>query len=327
MSTARTTRTATPLPRRLGLLRAVGHQRRIAILAVMGLIAALEVTLLFSGLQLRRHYAHLGLSGCAQPHIVTCPAQSSAFSGYASHWAAFIVLLSFTPAVLGGLVGAPLLAREYETGTYRLIWTQQAGRVRWLWGTLALFGSGLVLLTAIVGLTFFWWYTPLAGTTRGRLSPGHGYDAEALTMPAWTMVMFAFGVLAGALIRRTVPAMAATLAGWVGLFSMHWFVVRPAYLAAVIQPTDQLRVADRLAWSTDQWWTDPAGHRLDLSTYDALLQAHPTDASGWLNQHGYKAWTAFQPDTRFWTFQLIDVAVLLSAVLLALTILVVRHRD
>ncbi len=36
------------------------------------------------------------------------------------------------PAIVGAFWGAPLVARELETGTHRLVWNQTVTRSRWL---------------------------------------------------------------------------------------------------------------------------------------------------------------------------------------------------
>src|SRR5689334_3151653 len=43
-----------------------------------------------------------------------------------------IAVLALAPALLGVFWGAPLVARELESGTYRLDWNQSATRGRWL---------------------------------------------------------------------------------------------------------------------------------------------------------------------------------------------------
>ena len=43
-----------------------------------------------------------------------------------------IALVALAPAIIGAFWGAPLVAREVETGTYRLIWTQSVPRSAWL---------------------------------------------------------------------------------------------------------------------------------------------------------------------------------------------------
>ena len=54
-------------------------------------------------------------------------------------------LVLVVPVLIGMFWGAPLIARELETGTFRLAWTQSVSRVRWL-----LVKLGLVGLAAIV---------------------------------------------------------------------------------------------------------------------------------------------------------------------------------
>ncbi len=39
--------------------------------------------------------------------------------------------LQVMPALIGAFIGAPVLAREFETGTFRYAWTQGFGRWRW----------------------------------------------------------------------------------------------------------------------------------------------------------------------------------------------------
>ncbi|MDE3228860.1 MAG: transporter, partial [Chloroflexota bacterium] len=40
--------------------------------------------------------------------------------------------LAFLPALAGIFLGAPLVAHDLETGTFRLAWTQSVTRLRWL---------------------------------------------------------------------------------------------------------------------------------------------------------------------------------------------------
>ena len=58
-------------------------------------------------------------------------------------------LMLAVPALLGIFWGAPLVARELETGTYRLAWTQSVTRTRWLAVKVALVGLASV---AVAGL-------------------------------------------------------------------------------------------------------------------------------------------------------------------------------
>ena len=42
------------------------------------------------------------------------------------------IAMMLAPAVIGMFWGAPLVARELEAGTHRLVWNQSVTRTRWL---------------------------------------------------------------------------------------------------------------------------------------------------------------------------------------------------
>ena len=48
-------------------------------------------------------------------------------------------------------LGAPLLSREYEQGTFRFAWTQGTGRIRWCAMKLNVLGGLIVLAAAGIG--------------------------------------------------------------------------------------------------------------------------------------------------------------------------------
>lgn len=93
-----------------------------------------------------------------------------------------LVLLVFASAV-AVFWGAPLVAREYEERTHLVTWGQDVSPLHWLAGKcLVLCGAQTVLALVL--------------------------DWEQVGV---TLCGFALGVLTGALLRRTVPAMALTL--------------------------------------------------------------------------------------------------------------------
>jgi hypothetical protein len=63
-----------------------------------------------------------------------CAAALSAFPSdtYLSMRNLLDLLVVVTPGLIGMFWGAPLVAREFETGTFRLAWTQGITRTRWL---------------------------------------------------------------------------------------------------------------------------------------------------------------------------------------------------
>ena len=73
------------------------------------------------------------------------------------------------PALIGAFAGAPILAREMETGTFRYAWTQGFGRTRWIIAKLALVGVPLAVIAGAFGILAYWYFGP---PTAPRRSPG-----------------------------------------------------------------------------------------------------------------------------------------------------------
>ena len=113
---------------------------------------------------------------------------------------------------MGIFWGAPLIAREYETGTYRLAWTQSVSRSRWLLTRLALGALTTVAVASVLTLTVTWWYRAVDHVQANQYAV---YDRRSIVPIGYALFAFALGALAGAVLRRTVPAMAVTLAVFV----------------------------------------------------------------------------------------------------------------
>jgi ABC-type transport system involved in multi-copper enzyme maturation permease subunit len=136
------------------------------------------------------------------------------------------------PALVGAFWGAPLIAREFESGTHRLAWTQSITRTRWLAAKLAVAGAGSVLATGILSLLVTWWSSPIDRAHNNRFGSGL-FGARNIVPLGYAAFGFALGVVAGLLIRRTLPAMAATLAGVLGTRIAFTYLVRPNLLSPV----------------------------------------------------------------------------------------------
>ncbi|MHB8246134.1 MAG: hypothetical protein ACYDGN_12425 [Acidimicrobiales bacterium] len=179
------------------------------------------------------------------------------------------------PALIGAFVGAPVLAKELETGTFRYTWTQGFGRARWTVATLA--PLAVTVLAGAVGFLFSWCYEPLIGGRYGS-SPlaGNTFDLHGVAFAAWTLTAFSIGVLAGILIRRVVPAMFATLVAWSGLAVENGVFLRPHYEAPLVTSEPNLPSTD---WVMSQWWTR-GGKPVSSSTIDEVLQRAGAKVSG-----------------------------------------------
>lgn len=152
----------------------------------------------------------------------------------------FGVLVIAVPGLIGLFWGAPLVARELEAGTYRLVWTQSVTRSRWLAGKLAVVGLTSMAVAGILSLTLTWWASPFDTVDANRFSPTM-FDQRGLVAIGFTAFAFVLGVTAGVLIRRTLPAMAVTLVAFVAarLAVVHWLRPRfmaPAHRASALVP-------------------------------------------------------------------------------------------
>ncbi len=114
------------------------------------------------------------------------------------------------PALIGIFWGAPLIARELETGTHRLAWNQSVTRTRWLATKLAIVGSAAAATAGLLSWAVTSWAQRIDQAADDRITPLI-YGARGIVPIGYALFAFSVGVTLGMLIRRTVPAMAATL--------------------------------------------------------------------------------------------------------------------
>jgi len=242
-----------------------------------------------------------------------------------------------------------VLARELETGTFRYAWTQGFGRWRWALAKLVLLAVAVTAAAGAFSVLVSWYYQPyfVAGNQNVSLSemtpffPGL-FDLRGVAFAAWTLAAFAIGALAGMLIRRVVPAIAATLAAYAGLAFATVVFLRQHYLPPLA--TSNLNVPAS-AWVMSQWWTRNGKFAFAGWPPDNILQRFcPAGPSGpvgpggkpkaagiaqCLAQHGgYTQWTSYHPASQFWAFQWVEGGWLLalSVLLIAATVWLVRRR-
>jgi hypothetical protein len=318
------------------------RQHRIALGGAAAFLGALAVYVWIAGLQL--HHAQAAATAC-NPSSPVCADLITNFN-FMNHVLVGGYSLQLVPPLIGAFLGAPVLARELETGTFRYAWTH--GFQRWRW-TLAKLVALAVVVTAAAGaisVLFSWYYQPYLATGNQSLSLSEAspftaglFDLRGVAFAAWTLVAFAIGALAGMLIRRVVPAIVATLAAYAGLALVTGNVLRQHYLAPLL--TSNVNVPGS-AWVYSQWWTKggrfaffgwrDAPHDLVQQCVSVpvgpLGKTSPDTLAQCFAQHGYTQLTSYQPVSRFWSFQWIEGGWLLalSVLLIAVTIWAVRRR-
>ncbi|HEX4218946.1 MAG TPA: hypothetical protein VHZ02_11290 [Acidimicrobiales bacterium] len=146
--------------------------------------------------------------------------------------AALMDLVLVAPALVGIFFGAPLIARELETGTFRLAWTQGVTRARWLSVKLALVGLSSSVLAGGLSLLVAWWANPIDIVNQNRFSPAL-FGMFGIVPFGYALFAFALGATTGVLFRRTLPAMATTVAVFVGVRLAVTYWVRPHFQSPV----------------------------------------------------------------------------------------------
>jgi hypothetical protein len=176
------------------------RQFRTQAVVALGLLGALAALLLVTGL-----------------HVRGCHPQGGCDVAASGRPVADILgpVLLAVPALLGMFWGAPLVARELESGTYRLAWTQSVTRRRWLLVRVAVVGLAAIAAAGLATLLVSWWFAPIDAFNGNRFTPSV-FGERGIVAIGYAGFAFALGVAAGALTRRTLPAMVTTLLGFVG---------------------------------------------------------------------------------------------------------------
>jgi hypothetical protein len=315
------------------------RQHRIALVGVAALLGALAVWLWVTGTSL--HHAWAAATAC---HPAGSPACQGLVMAFPENFLSLGVFLQVVPALIGAFAGAPVLARELETGTFRYAWTQGIGRRRWALAKLVLLAVVLAAAAGAFGVLVSWHYQPYfaAGNQALGLPEMSPFDNSLFSLrgvafPAWMLAAFAIGALAGMLIRRVVPAILATLAVYAGLAFAAAGLLREHYLTPLLTSNSNV---PGTAWVTSQWSAKDGRFAFTgfppMSLVNRFCSSLPPRKGGpsleafaqCLAPHGYTQWTSYQPASRFWPFQWIEGGWLLalSVLLIAVTVWLVRRR-
>jgi hypothetical protein len=312
------------------------RQHRFALAGVAAFLGALAVWLWLIGLKLR--HAYVGAIACHPASSLACGYLVATFNGMNAFLTKGLVLQA-VPALIGAFAGAPVLARELDTGTFRYAWTQGFGRWRWTLAKLVPLAILVAGAAGAISVLLSWYYQPYFATGNQALSLTEWspldaglFDLRGVAFAAWTLAAFAIGALAGLLIRRVVPAIVATLAVYAGLALAAGLYLRRHYEAPLVTRNDILPSA----WILGAHWYSKAGQPVSHSVLaQVILQGAPQllgKGGGpaqiqYLNEHGYTLMTLYQPASRFWSFQWIEGGWLLglSVLLIAATVWLVRR--
>ena len=320
----------------------VWRQHRQQVLAAAIALVAVALFLVPTGRQMRVAFDDLDIGTClrdaGRTELVApddgCGALGERFSGRFQGLALASLLLLFLPVLAGLFWGAPLVAREVEHGTHRLVWTQGVTRLRWATVKLALVGGGVVLVAAAYALLVGWWIAPLNDATGYRFT-WLFFDQQGPVLVGYALFAFALGVLAGTMAGKVLPAMAITLGGFLATRVGVALLLRPRFLPPrrraypIISgsPAEPNQLAGD--WVISRGVYSAQGVKLTPGSGSQVL-CDETAASRCVAEYGAGAYNQdlFQPADRFWLFQGIETALFVALALLLVLVAVrlVRRR-
>jgi ABC-type transport system involved in multi-copper enzyme maturation permease subunit len=263
-----------------------------------------------------------------------------------------LVAIYVIPGLAGAFWGAPLVARELETGTHRLVWNQTITRTRWLATKLGIGGLAAMAVAGVSSLIVGWWAAPIDtamesvanGAFGSRITP-LVFAARGIVPIGYAAFAFALGVTAGIVLRRTVVAMAVTLVVFTLVQILVPTFVRPNIIAPAHQDVtitnssirqiggdqtgkiEHIRVAEVSGvWMLGNETVDPSGNATGIpaAVNDCMPQLPRTAESvppdinvvkaclAQLDALGYKQRLTFQPGDRFWPLQWIESGIFLA---------------
>lgn len=285
------------------------------------------------------------VAGCS----TTCQLAAGNFLGQVSGIYTVVFTLGvaaviLAPAVIGIFWGAPLIAREIETGTFRLAWTQTITRARWLVSKLAVPGLAAMAVTEGLSLMYSWWAAPISQAA--RLSPGASFplgmnpfsllafDAHGIVPLGYAAFAFTLGVTTGTLVRRSLAAMAITLAVFAAVQVAVPLGIRPHLFPPthrIVSVANQFSGLENIAGDTfkltpDYIFGQPgawlmASHAVNaagkpVSTIPApCLGPRTGDPMPCLASHGIHVAVTYQPVSRYWSFQWAETGIYLALAL------------
>lgn len=207
-----------------GLLTSVG----------VGCVAAVAAMLVLGA---RIHQDYATLMACRPAASAACQGLSNYFNrtdwrqGNAVH-----VAVQAAPALLALFAGPPVVAREFENGTFRYAWTQGTSRVRWTAAKLAVIATAVTVAALAVSQLLTWFFAPFLVTQQLTDLTPTVFDTSGVVYAAWTLAAVCLGGFLGALLRRVLPAMAVTLPVYIALAALTWFYLRPRYPVTTFWP-------------------------------------------------------------------------------------------
>jgi hypothetical protein len=310
----------------------IWRQHRLQSAVILLALAALALLMLPTGLRMHDVLTSSGLGECLSapgPEDGACLALDEAFSDRFSGLESLSAVFLFVPLFAGMFLGAPLVARELEHGTHRLVWTQGVTRLRWALGKIGFVIGAAVVVGTSFALLLGWWIEPLNAVNGNRLEPGF-FDMQGVVPIAYTVFGVALGVVASTYTRSVLPALVLTAGAFITARIVVLFWARERFLQPV-RATEPVIAGNELSsddgWILSQSLYDAHGNLLSPGQSVCLRgDAACADKFGSGPLAGAYNVVEYHPLDRFWTFQLIESGIFAGAALLLFALAVYRIR-
>jgi hypothetical protein len=321
------------------------HRRQALFTAIA--VAALAALMIPTGLAMRASMTDSGAAAC----VGTADANGwytdecrQAFERFTNQWSALSflgILFLVLPVLVGLFWGAPLVAREVEQGTHRLVWTQGVSRRRWAAVKFGVVGLATAAVAVGYGLGMLWWWTPF--TQAGELGRFQWlfFDMQGVAPIGYTAFAVALGVFAGSVWPRLLPAMGVTLVGFIGVRIVVELFARPRYqrpetlsfpVVGVREPGGPpVDPDDSGDWMLATQVRNPDGSvvadgsQISCPPADALPAGRVCGEELGLKP-GAVNWREYQPADRFWDFQYAEAGLFVALAVLLLLLAFQRVR-
>jgi ABC-2 family transporter protein len=232
------------------------------------------------------------------------------------------------PALIGAFWGAPLLTREFEDRTYRIVWTQSITRNRWLATKLAVIGVITLAVVAAFALVFTWWSGPIDST--GNRIGTATFGSRGIVPIGYALFGLSLGTLLGTILRRTIPAMAASLAGFMIVRMFVQNVVRSRLVGTESVDVAPFGPNGLAGWILSSRTVDASGQTLSKSVAEGTLTAacnitrstQDVDAAlaRCAQQLGIHDIAQVHPGHQFWALQTAELGLFVVLALIAAAI-------
>jgi hypothetical protein len=222
--------------------------------------------------------------------------------------------------------------------------------------------AAAALWAGAVSALVTWWSGP-ENAQRGEAFGASYFDTQGITPIGYAVFAMALGITAGTLLRRTLPAIAVTLGGFIGVRALLDSAIRPHLMPSVTTVISMSSTwsPPGISWALDSGTLAPNGQVVpgvgpfgvfnfngqvsplipqacqklvtrvngEIKMFGPVGQDTINAVGACLDKAGFRQFFTYQPGSRYWAFQGIETGIylVLAAILLAVTFWMLKRRD